>query len=95
MKKKKHLLLGLMAATTALTLFACGGEAGKKSDKLQIVTTFYPMKAFTEQIVGKAADVTVLVKPGVEPHDFEPSAKDVAAIQNSDAFVYNNDNLET
>ena len=84
-----------MATTAALTLFACGSEASKKSDKLQIVTTFYPMKAFTEQIVGKEADVSVLVKPGVEPHDFEPSAKDVAAIQNSDAFVYNNENLET
>lgn len=95
MKKKRHLLLGVLAATTALTLFACGNESSKKSDKLQIVTTFYPMKEFTEQVVGKEADVTVLVKPGVEPHDFEPSAKDVAAIQNSDAFVYNNENLET
>lgn len=95
MKKKKHLLLGVLAATTALTLFACSNESSKKSDKLQIVTTFYPMKEFTEQVVGKEADVTVLVKPGVEPHDFEPSAKDVAAIQNSDAFVYNNENLET
>jgi zinc transport system substrate-binding protein len=92
---KKKILLSLMATTAALTLFACGSEASKKSDKLQIVTTFYPMKAFTEQIVGKEADVSVLVKPGVEPHDFEPSAKDVAAIQNSDAFVYNNENLET
>ncbi|GHU39750.1 hypothetical protein FACS1894193_00710 [Bacilli bacterium] len=92
---KKYLLLGLMAATAIGILLACGSDTSKKSDKLQIVTTFYPMQAFTEQIVGKEADVTVLVKPGVEPHDFEPSAKDVATIQNSDAFVYNNENLET
>lgn len=97
MKKKKPLLLGLLTATAALTLFACGNasDSAKKSDKLQIVTTFYPMKAFTEQVVGDEGNVSVLVKPGTEPHDFEPSAKDVANIQDSDAFVYNNDNMET
>ncbi|MDR1605663.1 MAG: ZinT/AdcA family metal-binding protein [Streptococcaceae bacterium] len=94
---KKKLFLGLLTATAALSLFACakGSDTSQKSDKLKIVTTFYPMQEFTKQIVGDTADVTVLVKPGVEPHDFEPSAKDVAAIQDSDAFVYNNENMET
>lgn len=94
---KKKLFLGLIAATAMLSLAACGSEnkASQKSDKLNIVTTFYPMQEFTKQIVGDQGNVSVLVKPGVEPHDFEPSAKDVAAIQDSDAFVYNNENMET
>lgn len=94
---KKKLFLGLLAATAILTLAACGNgdKTSQKSDKLNIVTTFYPMQEFTKQVVGDEASVSVLVKPGVEPHDFEPSAKDVAAIQDSDAFVYNNENMET
>lgn len=94
MKIKKMLIASLLL-TASLALVACGTSQSKKSDKLQVVTTFYPMKAFTEAVVGKEADVTVLIKPGIEPHDFEPSAKDVAAIQSSDAFIYNNENLET
>jgi zinc transport system substrate-binding protein len=94
---KKKLFFSLLTATTALTLFACNKEdnTAETSDKLKIVTSFYPMKEFTKQVVGDEAEVSVLVKPGVEPHDFEPSAKDVAAIQDSDAFVYNNENMET
>ncbi|GFH41998.1 zinc ABC transporter substrate-binding protein AdcA [Lactococcus hodotermopsidis] len=94
---KKKLLFGLLTAAASLSLFACSnaGDSDQKSDKLQIVTTFYPMQAFTKGVVGDEGEVSVLVKPGIEPHDFEPSAKDVAAIQESDAFVYNNENMET
>lgn len=94
---KKKLFFGLLATVALVSLAACGSgdKTSKKSDKLNIVTTFYPMQEFTKQIVGDQASVSVLVKPGVEPHDFEPSAKDVAAIQDSDAFVYNNENMET
>lgn len=95
MKRNKKVLTGLILVASALVLVACGHSEAKKTNKLQIVTTFYPMQAFTKQVVGDTADVTVLVKPGVEPHDFEPSAKDVSLIQKSDAFIYNNENLET
>ncbi|WP_172355192.1 metal ABC transporter solute-binding protein, Zn/Mn family [Lactococcus insecticola] len=87
----------LLVLVGVSVLAACtgGSKSARKSDKLQIVTTFYPMQAFTKAVVGDAADVVVLVKPGVEPHDFEPSAKDVATIQGADAFVYNSPALET
>lgn len=87
-------------AIIALTLVACGKEqaenkSDKNSEKLSIVTSFYPMYDFTKNITQDKADVTMLIDGGVEPHDFEPSAKDMAKIQNADVFVYNSNELET
>lgn len=89
---KKLIVLGLSLST--LILVACHHLVGKNSE-LSIVTTFYPVYEFTKQIVGGTADVELLVEAGTEPHDYEPSAKDIATIQEADAFVYENENMET
>lgn len=89
---KKLAVLGL--SLSALVLVACSNSAEKKSE-LDIVTTFYPVYEFTKQVAGNTADVELLVKAGTEPHDYEPSAKDIAEIQEADAFVYENENMET
>ncbi|MGT2847289.1 zinc ABC transporter substrate-binding protein AdcA [Streptococcus massiliensis] len=90
MKKIGLLLLGLCA----LILTACSSQA-KKDDKLHLVTTFYPVYEFTKQVAGDTANVDLLIGAGTEPHDYEPSAKAVAKIQEADAFVYENENMET
>ena len=86
----------------ALLLSGCGGNDGKTSGgasnapasadsgrKLKVVTTFYPMYEFARQVAGDHADVVALIPPGAEPHDWEPSAKDMASIKEADVFVYN------
>ncbi len=79
-------------AIAALVLSGCGNskenDAGD-ADKLKVVASFYPMVEFTKQVAGDRADVVGLIPSGVEPHDWEPSPKDVAAIQEADLFVYN------
>ena len=50
-----------------------------KQGKLKISTTFYPIYDFTKNIVGDEADVSLVIGAGVEPHDYEPSAKEIAA----------------
>lgn len=64
-------------------------------EKLSIVTSFYPVYEFTKNIVGDEGEVKLLVPAGAEPHDYEPSAKDMTTISNSDVFVYHNENMET
>lgn len=89
----------LILAIGSITLFtACGAsqENEQKTDgKLQVVTTFYPMYDFTKKIVGDNGDVSVLMTGETEPHDYEPSAKDIAKIQDADVFVYNSKEMET
>lgn len=91
MKKVVACLMGL----SVLLLVACGLQTESKKKDIQIVTTFYPVYEFTKQVVGQEADVSLLVKAGTEPHDFEPSAKNIADIQGADVFVYENENMET
>lgn len=63
-------------------------------NRLNIKVSFYPMYEFTKNITGGLADVEVLVPAGVEPHDWEPTAKDMAAISDADVLVYNGAGME-
>ncbi|MGV3145297.1 metal ABC transporter solute-binding protein, Zn/Mn family [Streptococcus parasuis] len=85
----------LFVSISALLLGACGNSTASEDGKLNIVTTFYPVYEFTKQVAGDEANVDLLVKAGTEVHDYEPSAKDIARIQEADAFVYENENMET
>ncbi|HGA1369589.1 TPA: ZinT/AdcA family metal-binding protein [Streptococcus suis] len=86
----------LFLSVSALLLGACGNSTASTEDgKLDIVTTFYPVYEFTKQVTGDEANVELLVKAGTEVHGYEPSAKDIARIQEADAFVYENENMET
>ncbi|MCD9024569.1 metal ABC transporter substrate-binding protein [Cohnella silvisoli] len=76
-------------AVAALILSGCGNSNGKNWEKLKVVASFYPMVEFTKQVAGDHADVVGLIPSGAEPHDWEPSPKDVTAIQEADVFVYN------
>ncbi|MNG25356.1 High-affinity zinc uptake system binding-protein ZnuA precursor [compost metagenome] len=40
-------------------------------------------------MAGEHANVTALIPAGVEPHDWEPSAKDMKKIKEAGVFVYN------
>lgn len=86
-------LVFFLAACTAPTTEEPGTPAAE--DKLQVVTTFYPMYDFTKQVAQDSADVSILVPSGTDTHGFEPSAKDVAQIQEADVFVYNSEEMET
>nr|WP_286184599.1 metal ABC transporter substrate-binding protein [Bacillus sp. SD075] len=67
----------------------------KDTEKIQIVTTFYPMYEFTKNVVGDLAEVKLLIPSSIEPHDWEPSPKDVGQIQNADLFIYDSEYMET
>ncbi|MFJ1805058.1 MULTISPECIES: metal ABC transporter substrate-binding protein [unclassified Streptomyces] len=82
-----------VAAATALglgTLSACSTDsaAAANTDKFDVVASFYPMAFLAEQIGGDHVHVTSLTEPGQEPHDLEISAKQTAALQESDAVLY-------
>ncbi|MBM7564883.1 metal ABC transporter substrate-binding protein [Paenibacillus sacheonensis] len=79
----------LVTSGLALLLSGCGNQAASPEGKLKVVTTFYPMYEFSKQVAGDHADVVALIPPGVEPHDWEPSAKDMAVLKEANVFVYN------
>src|SRR5699024_2116776 len=63
-------------------------------DSLQIITTFYPIQALTNAVVGDSAEVTVMME-NADAHEYEPSAQDIATLNEADVFVYNSEDMET
>lgn len=66
----------------------------KTDSKLQISTSFYPLWFFTTQIAGDKADVYNITPVGAEPHDYEPSTRNMARIENSRILILNGGNFE-
>ncbi|MDR1521952.1 MAG: metal ABC transporter substrate-binding protein [Streptococcaceae bacterium] len=78
-------------------IFGCKNKSLNRQETtdVKVVTTFYPMYDFTKNIMGSSKNIKLLTPASVEPHDFEPSAKDIADITSADAFIYNSDCFET
>jgi len=60
-----------------------------ESDRLQIISSFYPLHEFSQIIGQEKVDAILLVPIGVEPHDWEPTIKDVQQMQKSDLIIIN------
>lgn len=91
MKLKRKLLAVITAAATVLSLCACSSESGysnSDSGKLKIISTVFPPYDLARQIAGDNAEISILLPPGSEIHNYEPSAKDMIAIRNCDIFLY-------
>jgi len=85
--------LGIVCAVAVLGLSACG-SSGETSDSPVVVVTYSALESIVADIVGDSARVEVIVPNGTDPHDFEPSAKDVEAITGAALVVANGLDLE-
>ena len=75
------------AASLVLGLGAC--SAGSAADgPAPIVTSFYPIQFATQQIVAGTVPVTVLTRPGAEPHDHELAPQDIGGMTKARLVVY-------
>jgi zinc transport system substrate-binding protein len=45
------------------------------SSKLQVISSFYPLHEFSQNVGQEKVDSILLVPIGVEPHDWEPPLK--------------------
>lgn len=74
---------------------ACGdGSTATDSGRLSIVVTHSILGDVVGNVVGDGADVSVLMPRDVDPHAFEPSARQVEAMRSADLVVANGLGLE-
>ncbi len=90
---KHSRLLGLVLA--AVLIVACQPATstlvpGRKN----IVVTYSVLGALVKELVGDQANVIVPMPNGQDPHDWEPSAKDIETIMKADLIVQNGLSLE-
>lgn len=86
----KKLLTLILALAAVVSLSSCIGASrnNAEDERLSIVTTIFPPYDFATAVAGECADVTMLLPPGSESHDYEPSVGDIAAIARCDLFIY-------
>ncbi|MEK6981181.1 MAG: metal ABC transporter substrate-binding protein [Thermoproteota archaeon] len=81
----------------SFTVFSSDSNQFKKTNesKLQVMSSFYPLHEFSQNVGKEKVDVKLLVPVGVEPHDWEPTIKDVQQMQKSDLIVINGIGFES
>lgn len=81
---------GLLAAT------ACGASSANETggERLRVVATTTQVADFARNVGGDKVQVTQILKPNVDPHDYEPSPADVQAIAEADVVVESGVHLE-
>ena len=86
----------LVASVLAIVvLAACAPDAQPGDDPgVTVIVTTTIIGDIATQIVGSNGTVEILVPTGADPHEFQPSAQQVASIQSADLVVANGLRLE-
>ncbi len=84
----------ILTAIVALLAMMTSCRPAQNDEQLSIVATYAIMGSLVQELVGDAATVTVSIPNGLDPHEWEPSAKDIEAINNADLVVQNGLGLE-
>jgi len=92
--------LAAVSVLVGLVLGACGGDstsapssdAGAGTARLVVTTSI--LGDVVANLVGDLADVEVVVPRGASPHDFQPSARQAAAMRDADVLVVNGGGFE-
>jgi zinc/manganese transport system substrate-binding protein len=85
----------VVAVVTALVAGCSGSGSGSdEQGSPRIVVTTTILGDLVSQVVGDDADVEVLMPPGADPHDYEPSAAQAASVREADLVVANGLGLE-
>ena len=92
-KKKIGIVILIVAILLGVGAIFENGIKNKQAtinqdNKLQIVVTSFPQYDFARAVAKDEADISMLIKPGVESHSYEPTPEDIQKIENSDLFIY-------
>ena len=98
MSKHKNFINIFIALTLlcASLLAGCGSEEkAAPPDKTSVVVSFNAMKELVQAVGQDKVAITTLIPDGTEPHDFQPTPKDMKALHKAALFVYNGAGMET
>ena len=92
---RKNLIMPLLIAIIVMTS-ACQTQTSSsaESGKPTIVVTYSILGAVVKELVGDQANVVVSMPNGQDPHEWEPSARDIETLTHADLIVQNGLGLE-
>ena len=83
-----------MKKLSALLLALCFGIATARAEKLRISSFSTVLTEIAQQVGGEKVSVTGHVKPGVDPHDFDPNAADLKAVSATELILLSAKHVE-
>jgi zinc/manganese transport system substrate-binding protein len=93
--KGKYLVLVALFTLVLSGMLACQpGASTSNNGQKSIVVTYSVLGSMVKDLVGDMATVTVSIPNGLDPHEWEPSAKDIETINKADLVVENGLGLE-
>ncbi|MFY9463406.1 MAG: zinc ABC transporter substrate-binding protein [Candidatus Sungiibacteriota bacterium] len=97
MANKKYIItIGIVVAVIAgvVSFLRVQAPQTEQTDKMEVAASFYPLYFFAAEIGGDTAMITNITPAGAEPHDYEPTAQDIARIERSRLLILNGAGLE-
>jgi len=95
MMRGKYIILFGLVALMLVSMLACQPSTGtSNSGKKSIVVTYSILGSLVKDLVGDKATVTISIPNGLDPHEWEPSAKDIETINKADLVIENGLGLE-
>ncbi len=93
----------VVVAACAVVLGACGGTSEVATESTPDTTMKRPLVVVTHEVLGSIVreiavddvDVRVIIPNGKDPHDYEPSAQDIALLNAADMVVANGEKFES
>lgn len=84
----KRLFIILLCVVLCVCFIGCNEQ--EKNGTLSIAVTAFPHYDFARQLTKGADNVEIqmLLSPGAEVHTYEPTPKDILAVNTSDLFIY-------
>ncbi|MCL2135298.1 MAG: zinc ABC transporter substrate-binding protein [Candidatus Bathyarchaeota archaeon] len=88
-KQKIFLASTILIVIVSFVIITCNAVSPHVSNKLKIVTTFYPLTYLTQQIGGDYVEITQLMPDNVDVHSWEPSVSHILAADDANIIFYN------
>ena len=77
----------IIALILGASIFAITKIANNKNSA-RIISSNFIGYDFARAVTGDKSEISMLLKPGAEAHDFEPTPEDIINIKNADLFIY-------
>ena len=94
--KKLTLLFCVLILLLSFLLAGCRQrqEFAADESRVKVVVSFNAIKEFVQAVGKDKVTIITLIPDGTEPHDFQPTTRDMQALHTADLFIYNGAGME-
>jgi len=93
--RRRTAVLGAAALLCAAAVAGCGSSsAGSGSGAIKVVATTTQLGDLARNVGGREVDVTQILRPNSDPHDYEPRPQDVQGTASAKVVLVSGDNLD-